>query len=123
MDKSSYQVRIDQWKLLIHDQASSNMTKSEWCRENGINLRQFFYWQRKLRNMFLESSGQLPALSSAEIAKTTFCELSIPKQNPVSTNECTESDLIIEINDCRVLVGKSVSKDSLASVIEVLRHV
>lgn len=123
MDKSSYQVRIDQWKLLIHDQAASNMTKSEWCRENGISTRQFFYWQRKLRNMFLESSGSLPALSSSEIAKTTFCELSVPVQNPVSVRKCSEPDLIIEINGCRVLIGESVSKDSLTTVIEVLRHV
>lgn len=123
MDKSAYQVRIDQWKVLIHDQAVSNMTKSAWCRENGISPRKFYYWQRKLRNLFLESASQLPELPSSGTSGTTFCELSVPKQESLSFTEYHKSNLIIEISDCRILVGESVSKDALASVIEVLRHV
>ncbi len=123
MDKSSYQIRIDQWKLLIHDQATSNMTKSAWCKENGINPRQFYYWQRKLRNLFLGSASQLPELPSSKTSGTIFCELSVPKQEALSSAETHKSDLIIEISGCRILVGESVSKTSLASVIEVLRHV
>lgn len=130
MDRSSYQVRINQWASIIQAQASSHMNKTEWCRENGITVRTFYYWQRKLRNMILESSEgpsqkQLPSAPDAP----TFCELSIPDPQktdpiiPLNDTPGNGSGLIVEIRDCRIIVGDSVSKDALASVIEVLRHV
>ena len=128
MDRSAYQFRIDQWKVIIHDQATSSMSKAAWCRENNVNLRQFFYWQRKLRNMFLDSSKKLPQVSpSLQVPQeTTFCEFSLPERKhpvPLSSAKPLEIEMIIEIKDCRIYIGKAISKDSLASVIEVLRHV
>ena len=130
MDRSSYQVRINQWVSIIREQASSHMTKSAWCRENGINLRQFFYWQRKLRNVMLESSNNTPSdLIPSKQNVPAFCELSVPalKQPgtivPRDETSINGSDLIIEINNCRILIGNSVSKKTLSYVIEVLRHV
>ena len=116
MDKSAYEVRVGQWASIIKNQASSNMSKSAWCRENGINVRQFFYWQRRLRNMILQSSDLLPST-------TTFCELSVPEEAVPISGQSNDSGIIIEINGCRVIVGDTVSARSLASVIEVLRHV
>jgi putative transposase len=124
MDKSSYQVRANEWASIIQDQLSSNMSKSAWCRENGVNLRQFFYWQRRLRNHLIDSASKQPLTPSV-----SFCELSLPNETSgVHTTNVTQpsipsSDLIIELNGCRVLIGDSVSKKALQSVIEVLRYV
>ena len=124
MDKSSYQIRANEWASLIQNQLSSNMSKSAWCRENGINLRQFFYWQRRLRNHIIDTASKQSLTPSA-----SFCELSIPNETlspapQIATPSVSpSSDLIIEINGCRVHIGDSVSKKALQSVIEVLRYV
>ena len=128
MDKPSYQVRIELWKNIIKDQAASGVGKSAWCRDNGVNPRAFFYWQRKLRNMALEElnvseDNHLPRPSQPYTPSTTFCEISAPVKNQSDPPVNISSDLTIEINGCRVLIGNSFSKESLASVIEVLKYV
>ena len=50
MDKITHQVRCEQWTSIINECLASGMNKTAWCRENGISEKQFFYWQRILRN-------------------------------------------------------------------------
>ena len=120
MDRSSHQVRMEQWASIIHNQASSNMTKVAWCKENNISLRQFFYYQRKLRDLAIESQHTLPqSLSSS----ANFCELSIPDNEPEPLPSAQTSDITIEINGCLIHIDDSVSPHLLRTVIEVLRHV
>ena len=126
MDKPSYQVRIELWKNNIQAQAASGLGKSAWCRNNGINPRAFYYWQRKLRNMALEElngSDRLPMPSKPNTPTATFCEIPAPSPRTSDSQTNTCPDLAIEINGCKVLIGNSFSKESLASVIEVLRYV
>ena len=126
MDHSSYQVRLDNWASLIQEQISSGLTKSEWCRINGITERQFFYWQRKIRNLITdpcESSSLVPSKAQLPSAPE-FVELPIPSPNHTSDSAPGRScDLILEVNGCRLLIGDSVSRKTLSTVIEVLRHV
>ena len=49
MDKITHEVRLLQWQEIIQAQLASGQNKREWCRENGILEKQFFYWQRSLR--------------------------------------------------------------------------
>ena len=38
-----------QWQKRLLDWEQSDMTQSAYCRENGLNLRNFQYWRRKYR--------------------------------------------------------------------------
>jgi len=49
MDKSTKLVRLQQWSEEIAACNQSGMKKGEWCRENGINLKTFYYHQRICR--------------------------------------------------------------------------
>ena len=49
MDKITHEVRLEQWERLMTDCAESGLPKKQWCRENGISEKRFYYWQRKLR--------------------------------------------------------------------------
>ena len=55
MDKITHQVRAEHW----------GMSKTAWCRANGISEKQFFYWQRILRREAYEASQNpsLPAVT------------------------------------------------------------
>ena len=49
MDKITHKVRCEQWTAIINECLASGMPKTTWCRANGISDKQFFYWQRILR--------------------------------------------------------------------------
>lgn len=48
MDKSTHQVRCEQWTKIINECLASGMNKTAWCKANGISDKTFFYWQRIL---------------------------------------------------------------------------
>lgn len=48
MDKITHQMRCEQWTKIINNCLTSGMTKTAWCKENGISDKVFFYWQRIL---------------------------------------------------------------------------
>ena len=43
------QVQQAEWAERIQRCSESGLTVSEWCRENGINLKTYYYHLRKLR--------------------------------------------------------------------------
>ena len=50
MDKSTHAVRLEQWTKLVQCCADSGLTKKEWCIQNNIKLKTYYYWQRRVRN-------------------------------------------------------------------------
>ena len=54
MDKITHQVRAEHWAKIMNECINSGMSKTAWCRANGISEKQFFYWQRILRREAFE---------------------------------------------------------------------
>ena len=44
MDKITHQVRAEHWARILNECLNSGMSKTDWCRANGISEKQFFYW-------------------------------------------------------------------------------
>lgn len=43
------QIRADRWHMLIQTCRQSGQTVVNWCEENNINIKTYYYWLRKLR--------------------------------------------------------------------------
>ena len=43
MDKIIHQVRVEHWAKIPNECMNSEMSKTAWCRANGITEKQFFY--------------------------------------------------------------------------------
>ena len=54
MDKQSLAIRTRQWYEIVLEANSSSLSKREWCRQNNISTKSFYYWQRKLRQQEAE---------------------------------------------------------------------
>lgn len=63
MDKSTHQIRCEQWTQIINECLSSGMPKTAWCKANDISDKAFFYWQRILRNEAYIEQKPLPEVS------------------------------------------------------------
>ena len=59
MDKAVMSVRMKKWARILQEAATSGLTKTEFCAQNGIDRRQFFHWQKKIREYVLQQNTEL----------------------------------------------------------------
>ena len=74
MGQSTHVIWVKEWSKIIQDCYTSGLAKKEWCMQNHIKAKSFYYWQRVIRKKTL---AKCP-LSSSDV-QTTFVELPSPK--------------------------------------------
>ncbi len=135
MDKDTGRIRLQEWIDIIKEYNASGMTKTAWCRANGIKLRRFYYWQLKLRKLAAENSmDDTQSLSLPE--KAGFYEISPSSVSSFSTpfishnsdsavlgTQSGSSGISLEYGDYRMTLENRFSEETLASLLKVLRHV
>ena len=48
--------RLQEWSQIIQAGQNSGLSKREFCRQNGISERQYYYWLKKIREAVVETS-------------------------------------------------------------------
>lgn len=86
MDESVRKVRRSKWMNLIQQWSASGLTKKEWCRQNDISIKSFYYWQRQLRQeaycQQVEQNAAVAVTAAAKpAAKPVFAEVPIPEDH------------------------------------------
>ena len=54
--------RLKEWTEVYRRCRESGLSNREFCRENGIAEKTFYYWLKKLREAAIDSQPQLVAL-------------------------------------------------------------
>lgn len=72
MDKISHEMRLAQWTYIICECNSSGKSKKSWITANGIDEKQFYYWQRHVREEVFQE------LQSSLSPAQTIVELNVP---------------------------------------------
>ena len=93
------QVQKAEWTERIRKCSESGLTVSEWCRENGINLKTYYYHLRKLRKKICE---QIPV--------------------PVMTvpEEC--HSVKISIGEVTAEISEGISEQMMTTLIRAMRN-
>ena len=120
MDKTTHEVRLLQWQEIIQAQLASGQSKREWCRENGISEKQFFYWQRLLRKELYESQAGALVSVTQESAKS-LVELPLLRAS-ANTARGFNPEAVIAIGNVTVGVTANVSEPLLMSIGKMIRH-
>ena len=121
MDKITHKVRCEQWTAIINECLASGMPKTTWCKANGISDKQFFYWQRILRQeayQQMESQSASPASSALvpDVKEEKSSHPAFVEIRPV-TSEIGSStfspDVIINSGDLTVEIANTASEELL----------
>ena len=83
MDQITHDVRTAQWAEIVRKchERPENQSAKNWLNENGINEKQYYYWQRRLRNMAAGTTNKsLPTTRSS--GEVTFIEMPSPNELP-----------------------------------------
>ena len=133
MDQTTKEIRTEQWRQIVLEANGTSLTKKEFCRQNGIKEKQFYYWQRKIRRQdaarFLEEASPAqvetsPVVSSCSSSFVAL-DLSAPEEFPQESSTLTsifQPELMLQMNGVQLFVGETVHEATLQSVIRVLRN-
>ena len=121
MDKSTKLVRMQQWSEEIAACNQSGMKKGEWCRENGINLKTFYYHQRMVRQAAFNALS-VPDEGSAEVCFVEVTPLRDSKPHIPPDKECAAS-AVIQLGLVRILLNEDISEALLQRLLKVTQDV
>lgn len=125
MDQLTRDVRLAHWKEVISRCQSrpKGMTAREWLAENGISNKQYYYWQRLVRQSLYEEmkSQSLPGVCSS--STVAFAEIPVV---PSPGTDCSipgfQTDAVIRIGNATVVVSNSTSAELLGRIMEAVNH-
>lgn len=103
MEKITHQMRLQQWSKIISECLASGLNKTEWCRQNGISDKKFFYWQKILRReayaLAEPSHEEALILATAQTSSVPFVELKMEQSASVmSAYTEFKPEAVIQIN-------------------------
>ena len=113
MDKSTHQIRCEQWSRIIAECLASGMSKTSWCKANGISDKAFFYWQRILRTEAYIEKKQLPAAASSKQETQVSFVVINPLDAPNTDDASFRPDVIIRRQDMALEISNSASPELL----------
>ncbi len=129
MDRNSHKVRHDRWLQILTEcnNRDQSISKTQWCQNNGVNIKSFYYWQRQFRNELLvlsqSSSKHVPAFVDITSDISSQESKTIPiSPKDLATEKTFIPELLIQSGDFRVYVSGTVQEQTLDTVIRVLRR-
>lgn len=119
MDKITHKMRLDNWAHLIQECNSSGLSKKRWCEQNQVDEKQFYYWQRKVReDIYTRQSSLLPTESTSG-----FVEVPSVINKVEHPCERENSSATIHVNGCTIKIADSASDTFLRRLLGVLSYV
>ena len=127
------QSKVEYWRQIIVKAEASSLSINEWCRQNGIKSRKFYYWRKRLREIAQPPEGA----SSVHSDNNQFIEFSIedeplpePHANPLRNaspipesfmlSSVIEPEVRIETSYFKVFVKSGVKEQTLRMVLKVI---
>ena len=98
------------WALMVQEQTRSGLSIREWCKQNDIAPKTFYYRRKQVRSELLQA------------ASPVFAALIPPESESSSLSDGFRPQLTISIKDAVIGIDQEMPQCLLASVLEVMRH-
>ena len=108
--KVKKKVRLQEWERQIEEQKTSGLSFQEWCRQNGVAAKTFYYHLRKVREDFLKSGRSEIDRAKNETERAVVPILTVP----------VGGNITIEKNGLRIILPENISAEVLVSVVDRL---
>ena len=102
--------RLQEWERQIEEQKTSGLSVQEWCRQNGIAAKTYYYHPRKVREDFLKSGKS----ESERAQNETECAVV-----PILTASVVGS-ITVEKNGLHITLPENISAEMLMAVVDRL---
>lgn len=96
------EIRWKEWEEQIRKQTSSGLTAKEWCRQNNINIKTYYYHLRRVREKLCEQRSQ------------EIIPVNVPKEKPGA------NEIKIEKNSLQISLPSDVPAETLTALVREL---
>ena len=103
-------VRLQEWERQIEEQKTSGLSVQEWCRQNGIAAKTYYYHLRKVKEEMLKSGKSESDQAQNETERAVVPILTAP----------VVGNITIEKNGLRIILPENISAEVLVSVVDRL---
>lgn len=121
MDGKTTEIRYQQWVQVIQNCSGSGLSKREYCRANGIDEKQFYYYQRRVRSLIAERAERqlLPDDNSsmASVSRAAGSPQIVKLQLPVQASN-NSTMISFSVNSINLSVPENIPASFLAKLLE-----
>lgn len=127
MDVSTTKIRYQHWMQVVQDWSDSGLSKHVYCQQNGINEKQFYYYQRRLRKM-LAAQAERPALvdGCSDVEESSPVQQTDPPQIVKlclpGTSRTNPSTVSFSVNGMDLSVAEDIPTSFLTKLLEAVSH-
>lgn len=109
------EVRLARWAEILRERSDSGLSVRGYCREQRINEKTYYYWQRQLRTAVCEYGSASASPDTALSPQTSPVFAALPKP-PHS------GGIVVRLNGADVEIGNDASLAVVETILRVLQE-
>lgn len=118
--EATHAYRMQRWVEIMNQCRNSGETVKVWCESQGVNIKTYYYWQRKLREA---ASETLPTCreSTKEASPElhpTFAEIALPSPHSVS-----QAAVIVRYHEATIEVCSGAEASTIENALRAVKSV
>ena len=103
--KMKKEVKLVQWAEMVRGRSESGLTVTDWCKQNGINLKTYYYRLKRVRQAVCNEIEQHD----------------IVPVEPIAGTEITAEKIELSIGDVKISLPDDFNESTLKRLLGVLR--
>jgi hypothetical protein len=103
--KIKNEVKLKQWVEMIQQRNESGLTVTDWCKENGINLKTYYYRLKRVRQTVCSEIEQHD----------------IVPVEPIAGTETTAEKIELSVGNVKISLPDDFNETTLKRLLGVLR--
>ena len=113
------QVRMQNWIEIIRECQASGLTNKEWCEQNGVSEKSYYYHLAKIRKLAL---AEIPRKAQPKVIDTSFVEEASPfaEVTIVEDQPISQSSIVIRKGTASVEIHQEIDASLLKIILEAL---
>ncbi|WP_288704746.1 IS66 family insertion sequence element accessory protein TnpB [uncultured Ruminococcus sp.] len=103
--KVKKEVKLSKWAEMVRKRNESGLTVTDWCKENGINLKTYYYRLKRVRQAVCNEIEQHD----------------IVPVEPIAGTETTAEKIELSVGDVKISLPDDFNESTLRRLLGVLR--
>ena len=112
---AKHESMINVWMQRVMECKTSGLTVAEWCEQNHINKKTYFYWQKQVWDH--EINTMVPDRPPDLPASVQFAEISVPSCSVLSG----DADIVLRHGEWTMEIRNSVDPMLLCRILEAVK--